>query len=383
MNPSVTDEPRGGLSVGEQAMKAQADLLPYALLAFGVCLPAYVWIGSRAADAAWMSGSFMIFAVAWGAFYGVTHWLRKPEAADPARRARVQLMSGLIWAGAIGQIAAVADGAGPAREPLLLLALAAAVLCVVFASPWLPSLLIVAPVALAGPLIALFARPESRGLAQLSWGAIALALALALLVNRILRLQFTLAAERETLVAERADQAEAARRLARSKSDLVATLSDEIRNGLTGVAHVLAAASGRGGRSAPSREQLSAALDAANDLLAVVNTTLDAESAEAGRLTVEPQPFDVTALARDLVLLNRATAAAKGVELSLHLDAELAAGTSGLAVADPLRTRQVLAALIGNAVKFTLRGRVEVRLALAPEGRIALEIADTGPGLTA
>ena len=77
---------------------------------------------------------------------------------------------------------------------------------------------------------------------------------LALLVNRILRSQFALAAEREVLMAERTDQAEAARRLARSKSDLVSTLSDEIRNGLTGVAHVLASAAR--GRAAPSRQQI-------------------------------------------------------------------------------------------------------------------------------
>src|SRR6201999_4647526 len=101
--------------------------------------------------------------------------------------------------------------------------------------------------------------------------------ALGLLVNRILRKQFTLAAEREALMAERAAQAAPARRLARSKSDLVATLSDEIRNGLSGVAHVLSAAAGRGGRAAPSREQLAAGLDAVNELLSVLDTTLDAE----------------------------------------------------------------------------------------------------------
>lgn len=377
----ITDD-AAGRSVGEQALQAQTALLPYALLMFGIGLQAYVWAGSHAPNAAWMTGSFVIFAIAWGAFYGVVDWLKQPAARDFRRRARVQILGGLLWAGAIAQIAAFADGAGPLRETLLLTALAAAMVCVVFTAPWLPSLLIVAPAALAGPLLALFSRAESREQAQLGWGAVALALALALLVNRILRRQFGLAAERESLIAARAEQAEAARRLARSKSDLVATLGDEIRNGLTGVAHVLASAAGRGGRAAPSRTQLLAALDAAHDLLDVLNTTLDAETAEAGRLTVELQPFDLSAQVRDLVLLARPQASAKGLELVAHVATELAETTAGAAVADPARVRQVLGALVGNAVKYTLRGRVEARVALAGAGRIAVEIVDTGPGLS-
>lgn len=371
-----------GRTAGAHALDAQTALLPYALGCFAASLPAYVWAGGHAANSAWMAGSFVIFAIAWGAFYGIVNWLKQPAAEDLKMRARVQILGGLLWAGAIAQSAAFASGAGPSREPLLLASLAAAAVCVVFTAPWLPSLLIVAPAAFAGPLIALFARPESEDLARLSWGAVALSLALALLVNRILRSQFALAVEREALVAERAEQTLAARRLAHSKSRLIATLSDEIRNGLTSVAQTLAAASGRSGRAAPSREQLNSALAAANDLLAVLNTTLDSETAEIGGLTVETRPVDLCALARELVMANRPAAAAKGLELSLHVAPELDATRHGAAVADAIRARQALAALIGNAVKFTVRGRVEVRLALAGARRISVEVADTGPGLS-
>ncbi|WP_293904326.1 ATP-binding protein [Phenylobacterium sp.] len=380
MAPTKSAEPVPGLTAGAQGMRAQAGLLPYALLAFGVALPIFVWVASHAANASWMSASFAAFAVGWGAFYGAVGWLKTSAATDLRTRARVQILGGLVWALAIAQLAAFAQFAGPARETLLLLTLGAAMICVVFTAPWLPSLLIVAPAALAGPLIALLLRPQDQPIARLALAASALALALAMLVNRILRTQFALAAEREILIAERGEQAEAARRLARSKSDLVSTLSDEIRNGLTGVAHVLASAAGRG-RAAPSRQQIGAALDAVNDLLAVLNTTVDAESAEAGRLSVEPRPVDLTALARDLVLLNRPAAAAKGLELTVHVDAALAVGP-GAAIADPARARQVLAALIGNAVKFTVRGRVEVRVQRAGERRVSVAVADTGPGLS-
>jgi signal transduction histidine kinase/CheY-like chemotaxis protein len=234
--------------------------------------------------------------------------------------------------------------------------------------------------AAAGPVFFLLRHPTDPTLTQLSMGALALALALALILNRVLRRQFALAAERETLIAERAARMEEARRVAQSKSDLVATLSHEIRNGLTGVAHVLASAVGRNGRAAPSREQLVAALDAANDLISVLNTTLDSETAEAGRLEVDTQPFDAVALTRDLVLLNRPNAAAKNLELSIHVAPEL--GDTGAAVADAHRVRQILANLVGNALKFTVRGRVEVRIERASLGAVAIEVADTGPGLT-
>ncbi len=361
-----------------EGMKAQAALLPYALLAFGVCMPVFVWAGSHAANAAWMSATFALFAIGWAGFYGVVNWLKGDAAADPRRRARVQILAGLVWAGTIAQLAIFAEGAGAAREPLLLMSLAAAMICVFFAAPWLPSLLIVAPVALAGPLAVLFSRPADAHLAGLGLAATALALALALLVNRILRRQYALAAEREQLIAGRAEQAEAARRLARAKSDLVSTLSDEIRSGLTGVAHILASAAGPGGRAAPSRQQLAAAREAVDGLLEVLETTVDAEAAEAGALAVAARPVDLPAIARELVQQHRPAAAAKGLELALHLDPGL---THGAAIADPARARQALAALMGNAVKFTARGRVEVRIC-ADGDRIQVSVADTGPGLS-
>ncbi|MDP1598957.1 hybrid sensor histidine kinase/response regulator [Phenylobacterium sp.] len=375
---------RGGLSANQQALDTQAALLPYALAVFTITLPAYVWAGSHAPNAAWMTATFAIFAVAWGYFYATVSWLKRPEIrANETRRGQAHMVGGLIWASAVAQIAAFAEGAGPTREPLMMIAVGGAVLIIFFASPWLPSLLLVGGAAAAGPLFFLFRRPESASTANLAWGAIALALALGLIVNRILRRQFTLAAEREVLIADRAGQMEEARRLAQSKSDLVATLSHEIRNGLTGVAHVLTAAVGANGRSAPSREQLSAALDAANDLIAVLNTTLDSETAEAGRLEVDTHPFDAVALMRDLVLLNRPNAAMKGLELTLHVAPELTAQDAGATIADTHRVRQILANLLGNALKFTVRGRVEARIELSASGRLAVEVADTGPGLTA
>lgn len=373
---------RGGESADLQSLEAQRRLLPYALAFFAVSLPIYVWAGSFAANSVWMTATFAIFAINWGAFYFAVDWLRTEAARDVKRRQRIQIMTGLLWSGACAQIATFADGAGPVRETLLMIAVAGAVACFFFSAPSLPALLIVGPAAAAGPLIGLFSRDETREAGALAWGALALSMALCLVLNRMLRGQFAMAAEREALIAERAISLEKAERLARSKSDIVSTLSHEIRNGLTGVTHVLAAAVGQGGRAAPSREQLAAALDAANDLVAVLNATLDSETAGAGRLNLEREPFDPVRLTRDLVLLNRPHAAAKGVELAIHVDAELESLAKGAVVADITRARQVLSNLIGNAVKYTVRGRIEARLELRDGGRVAIAVADTGPGLS-
>ena len=371
----------GDEAITLQSLEAQRGLLPYALALFGVSLPIYVWAGSFAPNSMWMAASFAVFAINWGVFYAVVNWLHSEESQDVARRARVQILGGLLWSGACAQIAAFAEGAGPAREALLMVSVAGAVACFFFTAPTLAGLLIIGPVAAAAPLFGLFRHAESRSDAVLAWGALALTMALCLILNRLLRGQFAMAAEREALISERAASLDKAERLARSKSDIVSTLSHEIRNGLTGVTHVLAAAVGQGGRAAPSREQLTAALDAAQDLVSVLNATLDSETAEAGRLSLEREPFDPVRLTRDLVLLNRPHAAAKGVELALHVEPDLDQAHAGAVVGDLTRTRQVLANLIGNAVKYTVRGRIEARIERR-DGVIVIAIADTGPGLS-
>ncbi|MFC3077532.1 ATP-binding protein [Phenylobacterium terrae] len=379
--PPKLEAARPGASLPQQALEAQTALLPYALIAFAVGLPIFIWAGSYSPMAVLMMPVLLCFAIAWGIFYAVVNWLKTPAAGDLAARARVHILSGLIWAAVCANIAVFADAGGPVREPLLLVSLGASALCIFFTATWLPSILIVAPLAAAGPMIAMYAGPHGAELGPQAAGAMALALALVLILNRILRRQFALAAEREALIAERARKMDEQKRLAQSKSDLIATLSQEIRSGLTGVAHVLAAAAG-GGRAAPTREQLSAALESANELISVLDTTLDSETAEAGRLSVEARPFDVVGLARDVLAQMRPMAAAKGLEIALHVDPELAEAETGAAIADPARVRQILVALLANAVKFTVRGRVEARLERGQAGRLAIEIADTGPGLS-
>lgn len=363
------------------ALEAQAALLPYALVFFAFGLTMFAWASSYAANGEMMILSLAIFAINWGVFYALASSVRRSPAiaGDPVARTRIQVLGALLWAAAIGQISVFALGAGPARESLLILAAGGAMACYFFLAPVLPTLLTVGPIVAAGPVIGLFLSPATRETGIVAGGALALTMALSIVVNRILARQYALNEACNELAREREKALETAQVLARSKSALLTTLSDEVRNGLLGVTHVLAAATGASARSAPSREQLAAALGATRDLVEVLNATLDVETADAGRLDVRQDRFDAARLARDIVYLNQPQAAARGLELEVFIDEDL---ESGAVTADAGRTRQVLAALIANALKYTPRGRVEVRVRREGGDRVRFEVADTGPGLS-
>ena len=360
------------------ALDAQASLLPYALAAFAVGAPLLGLAAQGAPEPAWLAVCLIQAALNWALFYGALSWLK----ADPSRRydlrsrTAVHVAGGLVWALALLELCLVAEHAGPAREPLLLLALCGGVTCFYFAAPHLLSLLIVGPLAAAPALWLLHADPKDEAVASLALGGGALAFALALIVNRLLRRSFDMAVEREGLTEDRARALARAEALAADKSDLLSTLSEELRSGLSGVVHVLAAAAGPTVRARPSRDQLAAALDAARDLVGVLNATLDSEHAETGRLTVAVQPIAPVDLARQVVRQLEPLAGAKGLVLSVE-----AGVGAGAVMADPGRTRQILVNLVGNAVRYTGRGGVTLRVLPAGPDRLRFEVADTGPGL--
>jgi two-component system, sensor histidine kinase len=380
-DPRRQTEPSTALTV--QALDAQVRLLPYTLAFFGLCLPVFLCTAAFAPNRAWLGLSLGLYAINWAAFYAVVDWLKKaPEGGhDLLLRARIQFGGSVLWAAAIAQTSWVASGAGHVSELLLIFCAGAATGLIFFSAPSLPALLAVGPAAAVGPVIGLLSRPQTHHTGLLALSGEALALALGLILNRHLRGHFALAAEHERLIAEREAALARTQALARSKSDLLATLSSEIRNGLSGVTHVLAGALGGGPRRTPSREQLRAALEAARGLGVVLDAALDTENAEAGRLTVTAEPLDVAALVGELAQAHRPEAAAKGLELVVRADESLARGPGAL-IADPARARQVLDHLLANAVKYTLRGRVEATVARVGADRLRVEIVDTGPGLS-
>ncbi len=118
-------------------------------------------------------------------------------------------------------------------------------------------------------------------------------------------------------------------------------------------------------------------------MLAIINDILDFSKLEEGRLTLRDAPFDPVELVEDVCALLTAAASAKGLDLVFRFDPDAPRMLSG----DAGRLRQIATNLIGNAVKFTAKGRVQVTLRAprdeAGRARLRIEVEDTGPGVPA
>jgi two-component system, sensor histidine kinase len=186
--------------------------------------------------------------------------------------------------------------------------------------------------------------------------------------------------ERELRELELREAQERAETAGRAKADFLATISHEIRTPMNGVLGML-----RIVRETPlnpeQRDYLKTASDSAETLLLLLNDVLDFSKIEAGRLELQSAPFAPTLIARAVADLTHARARDKGLQFDLHINDNIPSVILG----DSNRVRQILVNLIGNAVKFTERGRVELSLACheRTDTRVVLHftVTDTGIGI--
>jgi PAS domain S-box-containing protein len=173
---------------------------------------------------------------------------------------------------------------------------------------------------------------------------------------------------------DRAEQAN------RAKSRFLAGMSHELRtplNGILGYAHLLHI---EGGLTATQSARVDAMLEAGKHLLEMITCVLDLSEIEAEQVLLRPVEIDVQAIAAACLDLVRPMAEAKGLALSLAI----ASGAAPGLIADPTRLRQILLNLLGNAAKFTNQGAIELGLRILEDGSaLRLEVADTGPGISA
>jgi signal transduction histidine kinase/CheY-like chemotaxis protein len=213
------------------------------------------------------------------------------------------------------------------------------------------------------------------------FGGCAIALFLAIILEHglrvseateeLLRLRFEVAQARDGALAT-----------ARAKSDFLATMSHELRtplNAVIGMAELLADTQ----MTADQRERLDVIRSSAETLLTLIGDILDVSKIEAGKLEVEAVNVDLARLVEEALDQVAAAAFAKGLELGYEMGAECPA----VVVSDKTRVRQILANLLGNAVKFTADGSVTVNVDAAPidadRTEVTFAIHDTGIGIDA
>ncbi len=185
------------------------------------------------------------------------------------------------------------------------------------------------------------------------------------------------AAERELRRAK-----EAAEASNRAKSRFLAAMSHEIRTPLNGILGMNALMLG-GSLNAEQRQQAELIRSSGQSLLTIINDILDLSKVEAGHFTLDIVDFDPKAAVHEVTSLLAVRAQGKGLRLSTRI----AAGVPPRLRGDPSRLRQVIFNLVGNAVKFTERGGVEVDVSAAPLGadrcELRIQVVDTGIGIAA
>jgi PAS domain S-box-containing protein len=168
----------------------------------------------------------------------------------------------------------------------------------------------------------------------------------------------------------------------RAKSSFLANMSHEIRTPMNAVLGYTQLLQRDAGLNAAQREYVNAIGRSGEFLLSLINDILEMSKIEAGKVTLNPAPFDFGAMLRDTEAMFIPRTAEKGLLLEISFTGEVLP----FIAADTMRVQQVLINMLGNAVKFTVKGSISVRASSTilegNEVLITIEVEDTGMGIS-
>jgi signal transduction histidine kinase/ActR/RegA family two-component response regulator len=189
--------------------------------------------------------------------------------------------------------------------------------------------------------------------------------------DRIIQARLADAKKQAEVQARRAEEA------SKAKSDFLAMMSHEIRtpmNGVLGFANLLLETP----LNAEQREFAETVQRSGDALLTIINDVLDYSKIEAGRMTVESIDFDLYSVCGEVRQILRSAIEERGLNVILSYDAALPRRIKG----DPVRIRQVVLNLAGNAIKFTERGAVRLEVSALGADQVKISVVDSGIGIS-